>query len=285
MDGSYMQKKRDPVFHRVMAKSQRLGIYDILGLHQKWNTELVAQFYATTWRSGEGFDSTPNFTLEGHRFELKITELPTIFAFARNDFNREAISTERTILDNELAPLYYPGNEHHFGTNHSMLPEDYIFRNTLTHKRGDRTSIRGSISNLLLAILDDQPLPCISVLFWSELMFALNHGTKYAIYAPFIQRIINYKTDMEFGYDGKHGAYQPHIIRGPTGPPPPPATDPVGASATTLASPPARAPSTAPESSRATACRGKKQNVLIQGLKTLISRRRSNDSLIRESHQ
>jgi hypothetical protein len=43
-----MQKRYDPVFHRVMAKSQSLGIYDILGLHQEWNTELVAQFYATT---------------------------------------------------------------------------------------------------------------------------------------------------------------------------------------------------------------------------------------------
>jgi hypothetical protein len=43
-----MQKKCDPVFHRVMVKSQRLGIYDILGLHQEWNMELVAQFYATT---------------------------------------------------------------------------------------------------------------------------------------------------------------------------------------------------------------------------------------------
>jgi hypothetical protein len=46
-------------------------------------------------------------------------------------------------------------------------------------------------------------------------MLILNHGTMYAIYALFIQRIINYKTDMEFGYDGKHGAYQPHVIRGP----------------------------------------------------------------------
>jgi hypothetical protein len=75
-------------------------------------------------------------------------------------------------------------------------------------------------------------------------MFALNHGTMYAIYAPFIQRIINYKTDMEFGYDGKYGAYQPHIIRGPAAPPPPPTTDPVGASAAAPASPLARAPST-----------------------------------------
>jgi hypothetical protein len=136
VDWSYMQKKCDPVFHRVMTKSQRLGIYDILGLHHEWNSELVTEFYATTWRSGEGFDSTLNFALEGHRFELKITKLSTIFAFARNDFNREAISTERTISDNVLAPLYYPGNDCHFGTNHDMLPEYYnfnnIFRNTLT---------------------------------------------------------------------------------------------------------------------------------------------------------
>jgi hypothetical protein len=171
-------------------------------------------------------ESTLNFTLEGHKFELMISELPTIFAFAENDFDRVPISTERSISDNELAPLYYPGNERNFGTNYGMLPEYYIFnnifRNTLTHKRGDHTSIQDSTRNLLLAILDEQLLPCISVFFWSELMFALNHGTMYAIYAPFIQRIINYKADMEFGYDGKHGAYQSHIVRGHVAPPPPP---------------------------------------------------------------
>jgi hypothetical protein len=92
-----MQKKRDPVFHRVIAKAQRLGIYDILGMYQDWNTESVAQFYATAWRSGNGYDSTLNFSIGGHRFELKVTELPTIFAFADNDFYRPEISTEGTI--------------------------------------------------------------------------------------------------------------------------------------------------------------------------------------------
>jgi hypothetical protein len=143
----------------------------------------------------------------------------------------------------QLAPLYFPRNENNYGTNHNMLPEFYIFnnifQNTLTLKRGDRTSIRGSTQNLLLAILDGQPLPCIIAFFWAELMFVLNHGTQCAIYAPYTQRIISYKTNMQFGYDGKHGAYQPHIIRGPTVPPPPP-TDAaaMGPSATTPASPP-----------------------------------------------
>jgi hypothetical protein len=122
-------------------------------------------------------------------------------------------------------------------------------------------------------------------IFWSELMFALNHGTMYAIYASFIQWIINYKTNMEFGYDGKHRAYQPHVVQRHATPPPPPAANPVGALAAAPVSPPTRAPSVVPESSRVAAHRGKKQNVLIRGIKTLISMCRSNDALIRESHQ
>jgi hypothetical protein len=138
VDWIYMQNKRDPVFHGVISKAQRLGIYDILSMYQDWNMELVARFCATSWRSGHGYDSTLNFSIEGHRLELKLTELPTIFAFANNDFHRSKISTERTIAENELAPPYYPRNEHNFGSNHGLLPKYYIFknifRNTLTPK-------------------------------------------------------------------------------------------------------------------------------------------------------
>jgi hypothetical protein len=125
-------------------------------------------------------------------------------------------------------------------------------------------------------------------IFWVELMFVLNHGTQYAIYVPYIQRIINYKTDIEFSYYGKHGAYQPHVIRGPAvlpPPPPPAAATAMGLSAIALASPPVQAPSTAPESSCAATHRGKKQNVLFRGFEILISMCCSNDALIRESHQ
>jgi hypothetical protein len=170
-----------------------------------------------------------------------------------------------------------------------------IYSETLTPKRVDRTSIRGSIRNLLLAILDNSPPPCISTILWTEFMFMLNHGTTYVIYAPCIQRIIIYKAGMEFGYDGKHGAYQPHVVWRPVVPPPPPAAATVGTSAAAPASSPTGAPSppsvrrpaplATPESSLASSHRGKKQNILISGPKTLISMYCSNDALIRESHQ
>jgi hypothetical protein len=88
---------------------------------------------------------------------------------------------------------------------------------------------------------------------------------------------------MELGFDGQHGAYQPHIVQGPAVSPPPPTADPVGTSAAP-SSPPVCGPPATPGSSRAATRRGKKHNILIQGLKTLISMCRSNDTLIRESH-
>jgi hypothetical protein len=224
---------------------------------------------------------------------------PTIFGLGHNDFLRDEVITKRIIAENELTTLYYPGNENFYGKTHVLLPEyaifNNIFCNTLTSKRGDRTSIRGSTRTLLLTILDNKPSPCINTFLWTEFMFLLQHETTYVIYAPYIQRIINYNTDMEFVYDEKHGAYPSHIIRGSVDPPPPPPdAAAAGTSAATPASPPARAPSpppmsrpapsAAPDSSHAATRCGKKQNNLIKDLKTLISMCLSNDALIHESH-
>jgi hypothetical protein len=286
-----MQKKHDLVFHKVISKAQKLGLFDLLGVYQECNTKLVAQFCATAWWSGNGYEQTLNFSIKGHLFNLHLTELPTIFGSADNDFHRPEIITKRTIADNELAQLYILGNESNYGKTHGLIPEYTIFinifRNILTPKRGDHTNIWGSTRNLLLAILDDKPPPCISNFFWTEMMNILTHGVQYVIYAPYIQRIINYKIELEFGYDGKHEAYQPHIVKTPVVPPPsPPAaahgSPPAGARASPASG---HAPSAAPKSSRADTRRGKKQNILVKGLKTLISMCRSNDALIHESHQ
>jgi hypothetical protein len=101
-----------------------LGIYDKLGIWQNWNCELVAQFCSTAWISGNGYESTINFSIEGHRYSLCIQEMeiPTLFGLANDDFHRANISNERTVSDNELAPLYFLGNESNYGTIHDLLP-------------------------------------------------------------------------------------------------------------------------------------------------------------------
>jgi hypothetical protein len=187
-------------------------------------------------------ESTINFSIEGHKFNLCVTKFPTIFRLAPNGLHRPEVITDRTLVENELALRYVSRN---YGTSHGLLPKytifNNIFYNTLTPKRCDRTNIWGSTRNLLLFILNDQSPLYISTFLWTEIMHMLNHGAHYVIYAPYIQRIINYKTEMEFGYDGKHGAYQPHIIRALVVPPPPPTDVIMGPSTAAHDSPPAGA--------------------------------------------
>jgi hypothetical protein len=169
VDWVAMLVKRNSVFNKVFAKAQQLGIYDMLGMRQDWNCELVGQFCATAWLSGNGYDNTINFSIEGHRFSLCIKEIPFLFDSMNDDFHRANIANERTVSDNELAPLYFSGNESNYDTIHGLLLDyvifNKIFRTTLTPKRGDRSHINGSTRVLLLAILDDRPPPCISVFF------------------------------------------------------------------------------------------------------------------------
>jgi hypothetical protein len=267
----------------VVAKAQELGIYDILGLLQDWNCELVAQFCATAWLRVNGYDNTINFSIEGHHFNLCIKVIPALFGLANDDFHRADIANERTVSDNELAPLYFPGNESNYGTIHGLLPEYVIFNkifcDILMPKRGDRSHINGSTRILMFAILDGHPLLCISVFFWTEMLYMLKHGSSFVIYAPYIQKIINSKTDMEFQYDGDHGSYQPQLVK-TQHTSPPPAASPTGAHVPPTSG---QSPSSTLESSRAATHQGKKQNILIKGLKTLISMCRSNDALIRKS--
>jgi hypothetical protein len=273
VDWAGMLEKRNHVFNKVVSKAQQLGIYDMLGMWQ--NFELVAQFSSTAWLSGNGYDSTINFGIEGHHFSLCIKEIPALFGLANDDFHRANIANERTVSDNELALLYQPGNEHNYGTIHGLLSEyvifNKIFHGTLTPKRGDRSNINGSTRVLLLAILDDLPPPCTSVFFWIEMLYMLKHGSTYVIYAPFIHKIINSKTNMEFQYDGDHGAYMPQLVRTPHTSPPT-ASSPAAASPADVCAPLAsgHAPSSTPESSRVATHRGKNQNNLVKGIKTHI---------------
>jgi hypothetical protein len=129
VDWSYMQQKCDPVFNKIITKAHSLGIFDILDMYQDWNTELVAQFYSTAWRSGNGYEFTINFSIEGNQFHLGVMEFPTIFGLAHDDLMRAEVSTKRTIAENELASLYYPRNENSYGKTHGLLPEYAIFNN------------------------------------------------------------------------------------------------------------------------------------------------------------
>jgi hypothetical protein len=44
------------------------------------------------------------------------------------------------------------------------------------------------------------------------MMNMLTHGAQYVIYAPYIQRIINFKTEMEFGFNLTSSRLLPFLL-------------------------------------------------------------------------
>jgi hypothetical protein len=77
---------------------------------------------------------------------------------------------------------------------------------------------------------------------------------------------------MEFGYDVKHGAYQPHIVRAPTVPTPSPPATAAGPSTTSHGYHPiVHVSPSAPETSRVAIHQDKHGNIFIKGLNIVTS--------------
>jgi hypothetical protein len=141
-----------------------------------------------------------------------------------------------------------------------------IFRETLTPKRGDRTKIHGTVKLLLLAMDFDHMSFSVFHFFWMEMRYMLHHGCNPVIYAPYIQRMINAVTGMEFGYDTVHAPYCPQ-------PPkelefPPESESPPSAHSPPQPTPVMPSTSAMPSTSRAHP--RKKGNAFVHGLKALF---------------
>ena len=54
----------------MIVACKRQNIYNLLELRQNWNSEIIAQFYSTLWREGEGKDAIMHWMLEGKRFQV-----------------------------------------------------------------------------------------------------------------------------------------------------------------------------------------------------------------------
>jgi hypothetical protein len=274
-----MSEKNNPTFDLVIRECERKHLYEFLALNQDWNNELVAQFCSTAWFEGEGKNSFIHFNLQGRAFWVSYKQFATILKLD-DTLDEMEIHDDINPTDEALMTLYRD-EDPDIATTHGLRPYmeimNRIFRETLTPKRGDRTKIHGTVKNLLLAMDFDHPPFSVFHFFWTELRYMLHHGSNPVIYAPYIQRMINAVTGMEFGYDAVHAPYCPQ-------PPKEQEFPPEGESPPSAHSPPQPTmdmPSTSamPSSSRTRPRR--KGNAFISGLKALFKVCRNTNDVVR----
>jgi hypothetical protein len=274
-----MREKNNPTFELVIRECEKKRLYDFLALNQNWNNELVAQFCSTAWFEGEGKMSFIHFNLQGRAFWVSYRQFATILMLD-DTLDEMEIHDEIDPTDKALMTLYRD-EDPDLTTTHGLRPYmetmNKIFRETLTPKRGDRTKIHGTVKLLLLAMDFDHPSFSVFHFFWTEMRYMLHHGSNPVIYAPYIQRMINAMTGMEFGYDTVHAPYCPQ-------PPkelefPPESESPPSAHSPPQPTPDMPSTSAMPSTSRARP--RKKGNAFVHGLKALFRVCRNTNDVIR----
>jgi hypothetical protein len=278
-----MASKEDSTFELVISECQEKNLYFLLGMKQDWNNELIGQFVSTAWFEGEGKETFIHFTLQGIPYYVSYRRFAEILGL-EGTLNEVELHNEIEPTDEEFQQLYLNGEEADLDYTHGMRPYTKIlnrlFRETLTPKRGDRSKIHGSTRVLLCAMNFERPRFNVFGFFWNELMFMLHHGKHSVVYAPYIQKMINVVTGMEFGYDEIHAPYTPKLPTPPSSAAQSPSTS--TESPASQASPPAQdipVTSDMPSSSRARP--RKKGNALVRGLKAIFSMCSNTNDVVR----
>src|SRR3954463_8017519 len=191
-----------PYFNDVLWICEKLGLYNLMELHEDYNVHLVQQFYATVvfgsnqertmvWMSG-----TTRCTATFHDFSNVIFE------------NFHGVSTplglhmhSAALGENKLklAPLYdegVVGGSKGLKTLYNLMLR--IFRHTIAPSAGNDDAIRGGLVNLLYhthrtfnAGPETEATPIDVMDFIFEEMFHAILYKKSPSYAPLVMRLIN----------------------------------------------------------------------------------------------
>ena len=79
----------------AIAICQRTGVYEIMEFQHDWNTEVVAQFYATLFIEED--DRRMHWMLEGQWYSVDYDVFATHLGFSEDDLHRDRIHTEQVL--------------------------------------------------------------------------------------------------------------------------------------------------------------------------------------------
>lgn len=206
VDWEHLEKQDNPIAKEIVAACEVKNVKRIMGFSYNWNTEVIAQFYATIY-----FDYADEPTLhwmtQGNWYHISYGEFAALLAFDKRDLRRDRIHVENKIATNELGFLY-EGDDYDLGYTTNMTPFfkclNRLFRQTLTPKEGDATKVLGMTRNLLAHMASDGRPFSVFDFIWEEIRLTSITPTRSCPYAPYIMFMIEEVTNLDFEKDGHH---------------------------------------------------------------------------------
>jgi hypothetical protein len=86
-----MENKHDPIFDGVIAACQAKHLRDILAFKKDWNSEVIAQFYATVCFKEHGDTRKIHRMTKSQWYEVSYSHFARLFGFGRKDASHPRI--------------------------------------------------------------------------------------------------------------------------------------------------------------------------------------------------
>ncbi|GJN03296.1 hypothetical protein PR202_ga20726 [Eleusine coracana subsp. coracana] len=123
----------------TQVECDRRNLTAIMGMHQHWNDEIIAQFYSTLWVESDEenqLDSKMHWTIEGNRFSITYFNFAHILGFDDSDYEKVKAIVFDPQEDSEWGLMYdarYADPKHgvEFGLYHGMKPYFWVLNNML----------------------------------------------------------------------------------------------------------------------------------------------------------
>ena len=206
----------DPMLNQVIKTCKAKNVYNILSLHKDWNTELIAQFYSTLWREGEGKDAIMHWMLEGKRFQVSYRRFTQILGFDEEDLNHRKLPDFNPPMDSQLDDLYDKKDGFRKYVNTLGMKSLFKYLNTffwlsLAPRVRDKTNVHNINKTLLFAMGGDQESFSVFDFIWWKIVDVSQSGTKSLIYAPYIMYMMGRVFKIHFWCDSPHPTYRIHL--------------------------------------------------------------------------
>jgi hypothetical protein len=156
IDWAYMENKHDTIFDGVIKACQTKHLRDILAFKKDWNSEVIAQFYATVCFEEHGDTRKLYWMTESQWYEVSYSHFARLFEFERKDANRPRIHLALKLEVRKIKFMYPRSKQGNFGETTDMLPFytylNQLFRRIVTPREGDETIILAYNKNILAAM-------------------------------------------------------------------------------------------------------------------------------------
>ena len=216
-----MKAYKDPRIDEIIRECKRKNIYKILGFAKSWNSEVITQFYATCYFTCRNDEKVVHWMTEGNWYGISYKQFASLLGFDHDDTNRVKIHISPYMEKKDMKSMYMPGQKHHYGSVHGMLPFyvylHRMFRKTLAPREGDQSNISFYGRDLLKYMNPSERDFCVVDYIWEEMKTISCSPQKSCGYAPYLMHIIEAVTNSTFEYDHEHEPFHmKNDVKGPS---------------------------------------------------------------------